>query len=376
VFVLVGRNRNLSTLNTTGMLAAAFGQTQTLQHLALAQNLDSEDAGLVELILSELAASSMNLRVLRLQEGRLSPFHGLARFLSRTRTLSRVCLEQYTLDITSMKALLTALQCNQTVTCLSFKTCKILAQAAADLFAEFLQSGSSMIHELHFQPIRYPAYVSVSEEGNLLDFERVGVTVSKMLVRSSVTSLTLHQDTCGFVPRYDLLLDYLTHNEAATQLRTLTLGAVNGRVAKSLSEFLAKSSRLQELSVEDRYRSKSVSLHLLSGIRQNGSLHSVVWKVEKGQQPPPSLMRRVATYCQRNKFLPQLFSQKCAAAALDGADGADQINPCVIPSLFRVAQRARRNAPNAVFLGLLAALDEDVVGPRPQTGSKRVLSTE
>jgi hypothetical protein len=363
--------------HTTEMLVAALGQTPTLQDLTLVRAANTAADGIIELILSELDASSMNLRVLRLGTSGVfagSEFHGLARFLSRTRTLSHLYLERFIIDTESMKVLVTALQCNQTVTCLSFAICKILAQETADLLAEFLQSSSSRIQELHFLPICYPTLVSASSDENLLGYQLVGVTVSKMMVRSSVTSLTLHQGTCGFVPCYDLLFDHLTHNEAASRLCTLTLRAVNGRVAKSLSEFLAESSRLQELSLVDRYRSKSVSLHLLSGIRQNGSLHSVVWEVEKGPNPSPSWLHWVTTYCKRNKMLPQLLSQKCAA--VDGADGAGQVNSCVIPSLFCLARQARRTAPNAVFLGLLAALDSDVVGPRSQTGSKRVRSAK
>jgi hypothetical protein len=365
--------------HTTEMLVAALGQTATLQNLTLVRDASTAADGTIELILLELDASSMNLRALWLKTSGPcvfagSEFHGLARFLSRTRTLSHLYLERFIIDTESMKVLVTALQCNQTVTCLSFAICKILAQETADLLAEFLQSSSSRIQELHFLPICYPTLVSASSDENLLGYQLVGVTVSKMMVRSSVTSLTLHQGTCGFVPCCDLLFDHLTHNEAASRLCTLTLRAVNGRVAKSLSEFLAESSRLQELSLVDRYRSKSVSLHLLSGIRQNGSLHSVVWEVEKGPNPSPSWLHWVTTYCKRNKMLPQLLSQKCAA--VDGADGAGQVNSCVIPSLFCLARQARRTAPNAVFLGLLAALDSDVVGPRSQTGSKRVRSAK
>jgi hypothetical protein len=227
-----------------------------------------------------------------------------------------------------------------------------------------------MIQELHLHP---SAHMTVSEEGNLLHADLVGDTVSKMMIRSSLTSLTLHEDTAGFAPRYDLLFDHMTHDEAAIRLRTLTLRAPDKRVMKALARFLAKSSRMLELSIVFPYTSESLSFLLFSGVRQNGSLHSVVWELYKDADPPSWLLR-LPTYCQRNKLLPKLLSQNCAS--LDGTYGAGQTNSCVVPSLFLVARRARRTAPNAVFVGLLGALGGDVVGRTLKTRSKRVLNTE
>jgi hypothetical protein len=120
--------------NAREMLMAAFGRAQSLQDLEL--SVRSVDAGI---ILSERIASSMNLRVIRLNNGgtrraTLSQCQGLARFLSSTRTLCHVFLRNYSFGSESVKVLLTALQCNQTVTCLSFWTCKIMAKETADLF--------------------------------------------------------------------------------------------------------------------------------------------------------------------------------------------------------------------------------------------------
>jgi hypothetical protein len=123
-----------------------------------------------------------------------------------------------------------------------------------------------------------------------------------MLVGSSVTSLTLHEDIFARVPRYDLLFDRLTQKEAATRLRTLTIkSSVN-----NLSQFFAATSRLHELSVEFRYNSNPLSLLLISGVRRNASLHSAVWTVEE-TEPPSLYLRQVLAYCERNKMVPKLL---------------------------------------------------------------------
>jgi hypothetical protein len=88
-----------SAPNTREMLASAFGKTQTLQDLALSA-LESFDGGIVELILSELVASSSNLCTLRLRARNsetLSQLPTLACLLRSTQTLSHVSFEAFTL---------------------------------------------------------------------------------------------------------------------------------------------------------------------------------------------------------------------------------------------------------------------------------------
>jgi hypothetical protein len=196
--------RQFGPPHRSAMWAAAFGSNQTLQELMLSA-LAPDGMRMIELILPELGSNSSKLRVLHLKTGghtTLSPFQGLARLLSTTQTLCHVGFDDCTFDSETTKALLIALQSNQTVTCLTFKACKIMSQETANLFTEFLQSDRSRIHELHLQPRRQPL-VRIGEAGdrNFLDNRLVGITASKMLVRSLITSLTLYEGTSNFVIR-------------------------------------------------------------------------------------------------------------------------------------------------------------------------------
>jgi hypothetical protein len=201
-----------------------------------------------------------------------------------------------------------------------------------------------------------------------LSTKHVGITASDMMIRSSVKSLTLHKNDYGIVPRYDLLFDRLSHSEAAVRLCSLKIKSVDMLVTEKLSQFLARSSRLQELYVEFPFV-QELSLLLLSGIHHNGSLHTVEWKAEIEPQPSSLWLRWVTVCCQRNRLVPKLLAQECV-----GTERAGQINQCLIPSLLHVVQQARRTAPNTMLTGLLAGSDR--VGPaRQTTGAKRVSST-
>jgi hypothetical protein len=76
-------NVDHSNPNTGQMLAAAFGQNQTLLDLELSVGQSPDvDIPVIELILSDLASNLSNLRVLRLAAGSratLSQFEGLSR---------------------------------------------------------------------------------------------------------------------------------------------------------------------------------------------------------------------------------------------------------------------------------------------------------
>jgi hypothetical protein len=343
------------------MLAAAFGQAQTLQDRALAP-IDSMDAEIVGLVLLELAAYSSNVCT-----------HATLSQLPYT------CFDEYTFHYESMIVLLAALRSCRTVTCLEFSNCTIMAERTVDLFIEHLRSGRSSIQEHHLRPAvpDDPAHCNPFNEPsepvdwNLLITSNVGVTVSEMLVGSSVTSLTLHEDRLARIPRYDLLFDRLTQKEAVTRLRTLTIkSSVNNPVLQTLSQFLAATSRLHEHSVEFHCNSDPLSLLLLSGVRRNGSLHSAVWTLEE-TEPPSLYLRQVLAHCKRSKMLPKLLVGECAAH--NGADGASRVDQVAMPSLFLAAQQARRTAPNTMFIDLLTG--SETVGPWRQTiGAKRVSS--
>jgi hypothetical protein len=142
--------------NRGEMLAQAFGTNQTLQELRLSA-LKSEDIGIIELILSKLGSNSSKLCVLHLEPDRaktLVQVHGLVRLLSTTRTLCHIGFWGAVFETESMDALLTALQSNQTVRCLTFGNCIMKSNTTADLFGAFLRSNSSLIRELHLEPVR------------------------------------------------------------------------------------------------------------------------------------------------------------------------------------------------------------------------------
>jgi hypothetical protein len=358
--VCIGR---FDPANTRETLAAAFGQIQTLQDLAITAN-TFFDQGAVQRILSELDSRSSNLCALRIRAGEGTPLPQLtvlARLLRSTQTLSCIGLDSFIIDSDAMKVLLTALQSNQTVTCFKFQHCTISALKTANMFTEFLRSDGCCIQELHIQPA-VPAEARGShrrpfdmvgiepDDGNFLGTRRIGVTVSKMLVRSSITSLTL-LDTVDCVPSYNMLFDRLVRSEATIRLRKLSIKSVSMRVMKSLAQFLAKSSQLRELSVDFPNKS-TLSPLLLSGIYRSGSLYSVVWTVSERE------LAAAAPFCQRNRLVPHLLHSQAQAANTHNSDisdpnGARQIDLCVIPSLFLAARQARMTAPTVMLIGLL-----------------------
>jgi hypothetical protein len=144
-----------SSSSTREMLASAIGKYHTLQDLELASR-GSFGTEMLELILSELATNSNHLRVLRFynanDEASICQFQGLSRLLCNTQALSHICFSKFKFEKDSMKVLLTALESNQTVTCLMFLDCTIMAEKTANMFTKFLRSSSSRIQELRFRP--------------------------------------------------------------------------------------------------------------------------------------------------------------------------------------------------------------------------------
>jgi hypothetical protein len=95
------------------------------------------------------------------------------------------------------------------------------------------------------------------------------------------------------------------------------------------------------LTIDDN-TSGSVST-ILHAFRQNGSLGKItmrgdskVWSIEK---------QMLDAYGRRNRLVPQILSN------LETDDSMLH----VVPILFRLAQHARRMAPNCILLGLLAS---------------------
>jgi hypothetical protein len=347
-------------------LAASFGRNQTLRTLWLKDRRgQAGDNGIGELVLWHLCSNVHELRFLALCFGlgaRITQFQALASMLASTRTLSHLYLCRYTFDVESTTVVLTALKSNRTLKCLELMYCS-MEQAALDLWTRFLQSGDSCIQTLQLAPNASFG----GRRANAFDSDAIGIALLRMVIRSSVRILALRKDFHGRVPRFAPLFVGLTKNEAMVRLRRLAIGCLDETIAAALSQFLAQSSCLQGLAIVSLIEPEYARL-LLSGIRRNGSVHAFTWNAPlySAVEMDAELLKLVAAYCERNKKIPMLlakshdFTDSTDAADMDTASS---IAPCLVPSLFLVAQHAARMAGNNMLIGLLGVLGGDVIGP-------------
>jgi hypothetical protein len=354
------------------VLGASFGRNQALRKLWLKDGDGEEgDNGIGELILSHLGSSVNGLSYLGLHLGahaQITQFQALASVLCSTRTLSHLSLHRYTFNVNSMAVIVTALKSNRTLTCLTLNYCE-MEQNSCDLWTRFLQSGDSSIRELQLAPITVYGVRLEDEESNALDSDIIGIALLAMVLRSSVQDLRLRKDISGGVPCYAPLFVGLTDNEAMVRLRGLKIECLDLTIAAALSQFLAKSSYLQELAMESLIEPEYARL-LLSGIRRNGSVRTFTWNApfySAGEMAlDPEWLKQVASYCERNKKIPILlaksqdFTDDTNAADMDTTSS---ITPRLVPSLFLVAQQAPRVTCNNTLIGLLGVLGGDVIGP-------------
>jgi hypothetical protein len=295
-------------------------------------------------------------------------------------TLSHLMLGGYKLNLEATQVLLVALKANKTVTKLTLEDCS-MTKAPFELWTGFLQSRDSLFHDLHIRPASLidplharPPDVSehwdqeaswkVPLDGNVLDSSVIGDWLPTMLRHSSVRDLTLDVDIDHEVPFYAAMFDELARNPSGVQLQYLTIKALDAPIANALFDFLVQTTHLRTFEIETEFESE-IAWFLLGALRQNGSIDLVIWKLnESDERVEESLTASnaasyrawsywVETFYTRNEVAPMLL----ALSDVDIADEPmEEINPCLVPSLFAVVQKAPRTAPNNMLIGLLVAL--------------------
>ena len=111
----------------------------------------------------------------------------------------------------------------------------------------------------------------------------------------------------------------------------------------------------------DEYVNQFVSAqNLLPALQQNGSLQDVTMDVNS-QSPffTEDGLRLVQFYYKRYQAIPELVAQPL----LDDEEEEDseKTDRCLFPTLFCLAQQARRTAPTSMLIGILALGDS--IGP-------------
>jgi hypothetical protein len=331
------------------------------------------DNGICGRILSHLGSNPNQLNFLQLDLGKnsdgdrapMSQFHALASVIRSTQTLSHIFFKEYAFTEESMTVFVAALQCNASVTCLSFVYCR-MDDMALQLWIRFFKSGDSRIRELYFNPYSAEGELRgwnyVYEDADSMDSAVVGTAILAMVTASSVRILSLGFDCNSGTPNYIPLLKGMVCHESEIQLSKLVLFSANDKILQALVGVLRHSSSLQELVVEyqylNQYNKPDYGKQLHSALCQNGVLQRFSLQ-EKERTREPAIdpkwldMNRMAVYSQRNAMVPMLLSRP-----QHDDETARHSDLFLVPTLFKAMRPARRMAGHTMFRGLLEALGD------------------
>ena len=346
------------------LVAEAIGANQSLESLTFESYSDSE---FLESVLVRLG-SHPRLCELKLECGdnaSITQIHALAKFLGSTTTLEHLELNHYAFVEESMEHLVDGLHSNQSLTKLALIRCK-LNLLATNMFRTFMQSCEtrSSIRELRIGDSRNETFQDSCTGPVLVSMlttpdENQGMVGSS--IGSSLQFLELEINSTGFCDAFA---------DAASRIRLPCLRIHNSFPVAYWDRLIRCLPRLVYLNtLKISNMNEDVVRHSFVGaLRNNGSLQHVAicsmetTRVEDCFDEAESCI--IASYCKRNEVLPKLVAEARQLLSL-------------LPMLFQSAKQARRTAPNAILIALLAV--GDGIGPTPTqhpAGRRRCYNTQ
>jgi hypothetical protein len=312
---------------------------------ALNTNLALEELELVEgqqtadWILTQIS-SHPRLRSLSLKAPR--PFtrttfscSGISYCLMSTTALQDLTLNGYDFHEEEMTHLLAALASNHSVTRLRLQN-YVLSQASSLLFARFVchqcNQGTNIIRELHLKP-----------DSSHYDV----VTTYAKLVSSSLDVLCIDEQVGSTVMQP--LFDQLTMNLSRATVPCLRVSFYWSNGIDAMIRYLPTTTTLRKFIVFGSRLGFLLTAEFRNALRQNGSLISLTIECYDGTVVDDPVLVTLRPYCQRNQMVRELTE------SIGYQPSPSFSNLTLFPRLFYVAQKARRTAPNAILLGLLAA---------------------